>query len=47
MPWPSVRNMSDYDKRAIYRYIKAMPGDRGRPAPDPVPAPRAALSPAG
>lgn len=37
MPWPSVRNMSDYDKRAIYRYIKSIPGDRGQPAPDPLP----------
>ncbi len=38
MPWPSVRNMSDYDKRAIYRYIQALPGDRGQPAPLSVPA---------
>jgi mono/diheme cytochrome c family protein len=37
MPWPSVRNMSDADKRAIYRYIKALPGDLGDPAPDPAP----------
>lgn len=37
MPWPSVRNMSGYDKRAIYRYIKSLPGDRGIPAPDPLP----------
>jgi len=37
MPWPSVRNMSDYDKRAIYRYIKSLPGDRGQPAPPPLP----------
>lgn len=37
MPWPSVRNMSDPDKRAIYRYIKSMPGDPGEPAPDPLP----------
>lgn len=37
MPWPSVRNMSDYDKRAIYRYIKSLPGDPGQPAPDPLP----------
>ena len=37
MPWPSVRNMSDYDKRAIYRYIKAMAGDPGQPAPAPLP----------
>lgn len=25
MPWPSVRAMSDTDKRAIYRYIKSLP----------------------
>lgn len=37
MPWPSVRNRSEYDKRAIYRYIKSMPGDQGQPAPDPLP----------
>lgn len=37
MPWPSVRNMSDYDKRAIYRYIRSMPGDPGQPAPIPLP----------
>jgi len=37
MPWPSVRNMSDYDKRAIYRYIKSLPGDLGQPAPAPLP----------
>jgi len=38
MPWPSVRNMSEYDKRAIYRYIRSLPGDRGQPAPAPSPA---------
>lgn len=38
MPWPSVRNMSEYDKRALYRYIKAMPGDPGEPAPVALPA---------
>jgi hypothetical protein len=37
MPWPSVRNRSEYDKRAIYRYIKSMPGDLGQPAPTPLP----------
>ncbi|MFN3669290.1 MAG: cytochrome C [Brevundimonas sp.] len=37
MPWPSVRNMSDYDKRALYRYIASLPGDRGQPAPAPLP----------
>lgn len=36
MPWPSVRNMSEYDRRAIYRYIRSLPGDRGRPAPAPL-----------
>ena len=48
MPWPSVRNMSAYDKRAIYRYIKSMPGDLGQPAPAPLP-PNAtqATTPAG
>lgn len=40
MPWPSVRSMSESDKRAIYRYIKSLPGDRGQPSPDPLP-PRA------
>jgi hypothetical protein len=33
MPWPSVRAMSDADKRAVYRYIKSLPGDAGGPAP--------------
>lgn len=37
MPWPSVRAMSDADKRAVYRYIKSMPGDPGQPAPAPLP----------
>ncbi|WP_309627650.1 cytochrome C [Brevundimonas sp.] len=33
MPWPSVRAMADTDKRAIYRYIKSLPGEVGVPAP--------------
>ena len=37
MPWPSVRNRSDYDKRALYRYIKSLPGDPGEQAPEPLP----------
>ncbi|QYF87615.1 cytochrome c [Brevundimonas sp. PAMC22021] len=37
MPWPSVRNMSDYDKRAIYRYIRSLPGVIGEPSPAPLP----------
>lgn len=37
MPWPSVRSMAESDKRAVYRYIKSLPGDAGAPAPDPIP----------
>ena len=37
MPWPSVRAMSEADKRAVYRYIKSLPGDPGQPAPPPLP----------
>lgn len=37
MPWPSVRGMSDADKRAVYRYIRSLPGDAGVPSPDPLP----------
>lgn len=37
MPWPSVRSLSDADKRAVYRYIRSLPGDRGQPSPDALP----------
>jgi mono/diheme cytochrome c family protein len=37
MPWPSVRAMSEADKRAIYRYIRQLPGDAGEQAPEPLP----------
>ena len=37
MPWPSVRAMSESDQRAVYRYIKSLPGDVGAPAPAPIP----------
>lgn len=47
MPWPSVRNMSDYDKRVIYRYIQSLPGDRGEPAPPSLPAGAAPAKPPG
>jgi len=40
MPWPSVRAMSEADKRALYRYIKSLPGEVGEQAP-------AALPPSG
>ena len=37
MPWPSVRAMSEADKRAVYRYIKSLPGDPGQAAPAALP----------
>ncbi|AQR62414.1 hypothetical protein BZG35_12750 [Brevundimonas sp. LM2] len=37
MPWPSVKAMSDADKRAVYRYIKSLPGDAGEVAPAALP----------
>ncbi len=37
MPWPSVRALSEADKRNIYRYIKSLPGDPGQPSPAPAP----------
>ena len=37
MPWPSVRAMSEADQRAVYRYIKSLPGDPGQPAPAALP----------
>ena len=37
MPWPSVKAMSEADKRAVYRYIKSLPGDAGVPSPAPLP----------
>ena len=48
MPWPSVRAMSEADRRAVYRYIKSLPGDPGQPAPAPLPpgaTPPAAAAP--
>ncbi|HEV7228017.1 cytochrome C [Brevundimonas sp.] len=38
MPWPSVRAMSEADRRAIYRYIRQLPGDVGQPSPESVPS---------
>jgi mono/diheme cytochrome c family protein len=39
MPWFNLRDMSDRDVRAIYRYLKAM-GPAGEPAPAYVPPDR-------
>jgi hypothetical protein len=36
MPWFNVRDMSDGDVRAIYRYLKSL-GPAGSPTPDYVP----------
>ncbi len=38
MPWPNFQNMTDYDLRAIYEYLSAIPcleGDPGLPNPRP------------
>ena len=37
MPWPSVRALSEPDKRAVYRYIKSLPGEAGPQAPTALP----------
>jgi len=37
MPWPSVNAMHETDKRAIYRYIRSLPGDPGAAAPAALP----------
>lgn len=37
MPWASVRAMDDADKRAIYRYIRSLPGEPGEAVPDGLP----------
>jgi len=37
MPWFNVRAMTDADLRAVYQYIKAMPGGTGTAAPAFVP----------
>lgn len=36
MPWFALRDMSDADLRATYRYVRAL-GPAGQPAPDYVP----------
>lgn len=33
MPWPAFKNMSDYDIRAIYEYLSAIPCIEGPPPP--------------
>jgi mono/diheme cytochrome c family protein len=37
MPWFNIRGMSDADLRALYQYVKSLPGDSGTPAPAFVP----------
>jgi mono/diheme cytochrome c family protein len=37
MPWLSLHAMSDQDLRAIYQYIKQLPGEKGPKAPDYAP----------
>ena len=33
MPWFNIRAMNEADLRAMYKYIKSLPGDAGSPAP--------------
>jgi hypothetical protein len=35
MPWPGLQHLTDYDLRAIYEYLSAIPCIAGPPAPDP------------
>lgn len=37
MPWPSVNAMHEADRRAIYRFIRSLPGEPGEPAPTALP----------
>lgn len=34
MPWPTLKNMSEHDLRAIYEYLKAIPCNSGPVRPD-------------
>jgi hypothetical protein len=36
MPWPGLQHLTDYDLRAIYEYLSAIPCIAGPPAPDPL-----------
>jgi hypothetical protein len=36
MAWPAYKDMTDYDLRAIYEYLSAIPCIAGPPAPDPL-----------
>jgi hypothetical protein len=36
MPWPTYQSMTDYDLRAIYEYLRAIPCVAGPPAPSPL-----------
>ena len=45
MPWFNVRAMTEADMRAVYQYIKAMPGGLGNPAPAFVPPTQAPKPP--
>jgi cytochrome c553 len=36
MPWPTFQHLTDYDIRAIYEYLSAIPCVEGPPAPSPL-----------
>lgn len=44
MPWVSLRNMSDADARAIYRYLRSL-GPKGEHVPAPVPPDQEPMTP--
>lgn len=37
MPWYNVHAFTDTEARALYQYIKSLPGGLGEPAPQPLP----------
>lgn len=45
MPWPSVNAMTEDDRRALYRYIKSLPGEVGPAMPEALPPGQAPATP--
>ncbi|MEO6013624.1 MAG: c-type cytochrome [Devosia sp.] len=37
MPWYNVHEFTDVEARALYQYVKSLPGGLGDPAPDAIP----------
>lgn len=45
MPWSSVNAMTEDDRRALYRYIKSLPGEVGPAAPEALPPGQTPVTP--